>query len=142
MKNKPIFNWDKDIGMASCILQNGNKTFVGIAQCHPDDMDMMSEKTGCEIAFTRARIKIFQARRDEIKTRLSALNDFYHMINHSKYYVETAYENKMLKKYMDSLQADLELTKQLIEDERKHLTEYIDLKENFYKRIRSNRKQE
>ena len=32
--------------------------------------------------------------------------------------------------------------KEIIDDERAHLTEYINSKENFYKRIRSNRKTE
>ena len=53
MKNtqvNPIFSWDEETGIASCILYNkaNNKTYLGIAQCHTDDFDMMNEKTGCK----------------------------------------------------------------------------------------------
>ena len=42
-----------------------NKTYVGIAQCHTDDFDMMNEKTGCNIAFLRAKIKAFQSYKND-----------------------------------------------------------------------------
>lgn len=51
-----VFNWDSDTGSALCVLKNKNKTYYGTAVCSPKDKDMMSEKTGCEIAFSRARI--------------------------------------------------------------------------------------
>ena len=77
MKHEPIFNWDEDAGVASCILSDGEKVFTGFAQCHPDDKDMSSEKTGCEIAFRRARINALRGYRDELKIKLKALNQLY-----------------------------------------------------------------
>ena len=70
MKNtqvNPIFSWDEETGIASCILYNkaNNKTYLGIAQCHTDDFDMMNEKTGCNIAFLRAKIKAFQSYKND-----------------------------------------------------------------------------
>ena len=74
MKNEPIFNWDAETGTAACILSDGKKIFTGLAQCHPDDIDMASEKTGCEIAFKRAKINALREYRDELKASLKALN--------------------------------------------------------------------
>lgn len=74
MKHEPIFEWDEESGLASCILTDGQHYYTGIAQCHYDDADMKSEKTGCEIAFRRAKIHAMQDYKNELKIKLSALN--------------------------------------------------------------------
>ena len=98
MKNEPIFTWDEVFGRASCILSDGDRIYTGFAQCHPDDGDMASEKTGCEIALRRARINALRGYRDELKIRLSALNQYYHSMNMSHRFNEKSYENKMLQR--------------------------------------------
>ena len=84
MKNEPIFTWDEDKLMASCIITDKNQTFIGIAQCHPEDSDMASEKTGCEIAFRRAKINALRYFRDELIITLKAYNQLYYSMNQSK----------------------------------------------------------
>ena len=81
MKHEPIFNWDEETGVASCILSDGEKVYTGFAQCHPDDEDMKGQKTGCEIAFRRAKINALRGYRDELKTQLKALNQLFYSIN-------------------------------------------------------------
>ena len=96
MKNEPIFSWDENTGLASCILSDGKNVYTGIAQCHPEDMDMMSEKTGCEIAFKRAKIEALRAYRDELKIQYKTLKQLYHSMNMSYRFNENSYVNKML----------------------------------------------
>lgn len=136
---EPMFAWDAETGTASCILSDGQKTYCGLAQCHPNDLDMMSEKTGCEIAFRRAKIEVFRVLRDDYKVRLKALNELYYSMKHSKKFNPNSYENKMLCKSIKRLNFDLETTKEMITSEQKNLKEYINSKDNFYKQIRARR---
>lgn len=139
MKNQPIFSWDKEIGLATCILTDGKQLYTGEAQCHPDDIDMMSEKTGCEIAFKRAKIDALKAYRDELKIQLKALNQLYYSINKSKKFNEKSYENLMLQRQIRLISFDLDTAKEMLADEKQNLYTYIQEKEKFYSKIRFNR---
>lgn len=56
-KYTPEFTWDEESGSAICIIKDEkNRVFIGEAICHPDDQDMISERTGCELAFRRAKL--------------------------------------------------------------------------------------
>lgn len=139
MKNEPIFNWDEETSVASCILSDGNKVFTGFAQCHPDDIDMSSEKTGCEIALRRAKINALRGYRDELKTKLSALNQLYYSMNASKRFNEKSYENKMLQRQIRQINFDLATTKEMIAGEKLSLRAYIKSKDVFYTQTRKRR---
>ena len=140
MKNShPQFIYND--GKAICTLQDKyGHIYQGEAQCHPDDMDMESEKTGCEIAFKRAKIKLYQAYKNELEIKIKAIHDLYYSLNQSKSFNENSYESKMMRRQLRLLQFDLTTAKEIIAIEKKFLKEYIDSKENFYKRIRANRK--
>lgn len=139
MTYEPSFVWDEENRSAICTLSNGKNTFFGHATCHPDDEDMMSEKTGCEIAFRRARIKYLQHTKNMLAERLAALTHYYNTINHSKYFNENSYENKMLQRQLHLIKNDLATTKEMIAMERESLKTLIDEKDLFYKAIRKRR---
>ena len=139
MKNEPIFTWDEDKLMASCILTDRNQTFIGIAQCHPDDEDMSSEKTGCEIAFRRAKINALRSFRDELVTTLKAYNQLYYSINQSKEFNPNSYENKMLQRKIRMTNFDLDTTKEILVSEEQSLRAYIKSKDVFYTQTRKRR---
>ena len=139
MKNEPIFNWDEETGIASCILNDGQKVYTGFAQCHPDDEDMKGQKTGCEIAFRRARIDALRGYRDELKIRLSTLNQLYHSMNISYRFNEKSYENKMLQRQIRQISFDLDTAKEMIATEQESLRAYIKEKDNFYTKTRIRR---
>ena len=139
MKNKPIFNWDEEAGIASCILSDGEKVYTGFAQCHPDDEDMKGQKTGCEIAFRRARISALRGYRDELKIRLAALKQLYYSMNISHRFNEKSYENKMLQRQIRMTDFDLTTTKEMIATEEKNLRAYIKEKDEFYNKTRKRR---
>lgn len=140
MKNEPIFTWDESTGMASCILSDGEKIFTGFANCHPEDNDMCSEKTGCEIALRRAKINALKDYRNEVKVRLSALNQLYYSMNRSKYFNKKSYENKMLQRQIRLTNFDLDTIKEMIVSEQQSLKSYIDEKDKFYNKTRLRRK--
>ena len=139
MKNEPIFNWDEETGIASCILSDGEKVYTGFAQCHPDDEDMKGEKTGCEIALKRAKINALRGYRDELKIRLSALNQYYYSMNMSHRFNEKSYENKMLQRQIRQIKFDLDTTKEIIATEELSLKAYIKSKDIFYTQTRKRR---
>lgn len=139
MKHEPIFNWDENAGVASCILSDGEKVFTGFAQCHPDDRDMSSEKTGCEIAFRRARISALRGYRDELKTKLKALNQLFYSMNRSYRFNEKSYENVMLQRQIRMINFDLATTKEMIATEEQSLRQYLSDKDEFYTKTRIRR---
>lgn len=139
MKNEPIFNWDEESGIASCILSDGEKVYTGFAQCHPDDEDMKGQKTGCEIAFRRARINALRGYRDELKIRLSTLKQLYYSMNISYRFNEKSYENKMLQRQIRMINFDLTTTKEMIATEEQNLRTYIQEKDEFYNKTRKRR---
>lgn len=139
MKNQPIFEWDEDLGLASCILTDGENVFYGSAQCHSADLDMMTEKTGCEIAFRRARIESIKYYRDQCKTKLAAVNQLYYSINKSKKFNSKSYESRMLRRQIRMYESDLAMAKEMLVHQQQSLIQYIKEKDEFYKKIRANR---
>lgn len=140
MKQKPIFNWDPEEGVASCIIKYKNQTFCGVAMCHKEDQDMMSEKTGMEIAYRRATIDYLKYVRDmELKPALKALKQLYYTMKHSTHFNPESYENSKLQRHIRMYEFDLETINELIVNERKNLKDYIDKKDEFYKKTRISR---
>lgn len=139
MKNIEYF-WDDETGIATCKLTKDNNIFVGCAICLPEDEDMKSEKTGCQIAYSRAAIKYYIHCRDNIiKPSLRALNDLYYSINQSNNFNENSYENKMLQRKLRQSKIDLIAVNKLIASEKQGLKEFIQNKDIFYKKVRENR---
>ena len=139
MKHEPIFNWDEETGISSCIVSDGEKVYTGFAQCHPDDEDMKGQKTGCEIAFRRAKINALRGYRDELKTQLKALNQLFYSINKSKKFNSKSYENRMLQRQIRMINFDLATTKEMITTEQENLKTYIKSKDVFYVQTRKRR---
>lgn len=139
LKNIPTFHWNEDLGVATCIVSDGHKTYIGTAKCHSDDLDMMSEKTGCEIALRRAKIKALKDYRNELKIGLRALNQLYYSMAHSTHFNEKSYENKMLQRQIRQINFDLTTTKEIIATEEQSLKTYLTEKDKFYNKIRSMR---
>ena len=128
--------------MAICILTDtkGN-AFTGEAVCHDEDKDMMSEKTGCEIAYHRALVSYLKHLRDnEIKPAVAALKEYYYTMKHSKRHNPKSYESMMLQRKLKEKEADLDSVKIMIENELLFIKNYIDKKEKAYQTIRANRK--
>ena len=134
--------YDKDSGVSTYIIEYEGQYFTGIAHCAPEDADMQNEKTGINIAQRRAIIKLFQYRRNELKHKLAALNQLYYSVNKSKKYDSHGYMENMLEHQRQQVQDELNLMKDALKDEQQDLQQYLKNKDEFYKRIRTNRKKD
>ena len=139
-KIKPIFHYDKETGCSTCVIETKYGKFSGTACCHPDDMDMASEKVGCEIAYSRAAIDSLKYERDNvIKPSLKALKQLYYSMNRSKRFNPKSYEYKMLKRQIECWEFDLAMIGDMIDTERAWIRDYINTKQALYQNIRANR---
>lgn len=136
---KPIFTWDLENGEALCIIKDKENVYYGIAKCHPEDMDMKSERTGCFIAEERAKIMMLSHKRDELKIELKALKKYYASMNKSKYFDKTSYPIRRLLDHISKIEADITDVKELLQYEKNFLNTYINEKEKLYQRIRHNK---
>lgn len=138
--NRPIFHYDKETGCSTCVIETKYGKFSGTACCHPDDMDMASEKVGCEIAYSRAAIDSLKYERDNvIKPSLKALKQLYYSMNRSKRFNPKSYEYKMLRRQIECWEFDLSIINDMIDTERTWIRDYINTKEALYQNIRANR---
>ena len=137
---KPEFYFET--GVAECILYNEDgHIFKGMAKCHPEDEDMMSEKVGCEIAQSRATIKALKYQKNcVIKPSIKALKQLYYSMRQSKKFNPKSYENIMLKRQIENWEWDLNLIEDMIDAEKTYLQNYIKDKEQMYQFIRKQRK--
>jgi len=137
-KEKVIYNYNENTGIAFCTIYEYGLEFMGAALCHPDDKDMKSERTGCEIANRRAYIHLLCHERDNIIfPQLKALKQLYYSINKSKNFNKKGYAEKALYRHVRMLEHDLTAIKAEIAAERQSLKDYIEGKEKFYQRHRA-----
>lgn len=132
------FAFDEKLGYARCLIIYKGQAFEGGAKCHPDDMDMVSERTGCCIAEARAMIKLMRFKRDyEIKPALKAIKHLHGNMQTSTKYNKQSYEAKVVYNQLKALQKELDAINSDINEEKKYLKEYIDKKDIFYNRLRT-----
>ena len=137
------YNWNKETGIciASIILPNGD-VLQGYATCHPDDMDMCNEQTGCILAGFKLLVKAQQYHKNHIlKPKLEMLLHLKSLFERNPNYNKDSYENKMLCKQIFLLRKEIAEVKCRIETTKQERKEYIALKDSFYKKIREKRGQ-
>lgn len=137
MKKQPDIYYDKASGYTKAIIYYKNNTFIGEAQCHPEDEDIISEFTGSEIALRRANIKVMQfVKNNEIVPQISILKHLKSLQDqHEETLLEKSYEIT-LKKLLQ-LENDLATLKEMIALEKQELKLYIDAQEKFAAVIRA-----
>ena len=138
MNYTPDFSWHPESGTAICVLKDyKGRTFVGEAMCHPDDLDMKSERTGCELAFRRAKLEYLRTVRDtELKPALKALKHLYGCMTHSTNFNANSYEARTIRKHIHQIAFELTTIKEEIAYEYQGITDYIKGKDRIYKHIR------
>lgn len=136
---EPEFTWNPELHTATCVMQDqSGRTYQASAMCHEDDFDFESERTGCEIAFRRAKIMVLCSIRDnELKPALKALNQVYYSMAHSPNFNRKSYEAKTLIRHIRMTEFDLATIKEMLTIERQKLTDYINGKDKFYRRLRA-----
>lgn len=138
MKN-PIFAWDENSGCASCIISVDNHNFVGTATCHENDKDMCSKLVGQEIAFKRAYIDFLKYFRELFEHKLHSFEVLLKELKDSPKYSENNYAIIKIQKEILNLKRSLSDTRKTIKNTKRNLDNYIQMKEEFYQKIRERR---
>ena len=134
--------WNEELGTARTIIHYHTKAGVeilgiGYAECHSDDIDFKSKRTGLMISDYRAEIDLIKGiNRYEIRPSIAALKHVYCTMRNSKHFNENSYEAIRLKKELAHLMDEYEENKQLSVELKQNLKTYIDEKEAFYTRLR------
>lgn len=132
MKTKKTFEYEN--GVAFCYIEKGDNLFLGSACLHPDDADIASEITGCEIAEARANIDMMQwIKNNEIKPGLKALKHLYSCVSMSSNFNPKSYENRLLRRQIRKFENDLATVNNSIAEEKKFIKDYIAGKEKVRK---------
>lgn len=136
-KEKVSYEYDAENGVAFCYIEEFGQIFNGAAICHPDDKDMMSERTGCEIANRRAYIELLKYERDcIIAPALKALKQLYYSLNTNKNFNRKSLEAKRIYRHIRMYENELAVIKAELASEKQGLKDYIAGKEKFYQRHR------
>lgn len=137
---KVEYKWSPETGIATCILFHNNHKYIGTAKCHPDDLDMESERTGLFIAECRAYINYHKARREnELKPQFNILQHTYLTMLSATGTNPQSKEMKILRKQLQVARRKLDANLIELNAEKAQLKFYIDQKERTYQRIRANR---
>ena len=139
MSKNPEFFWDEELGYAACSIWHGDKVFIGTANCHPEDADMKSEKTGSEIAYHRAVIAAARNQLQNVQIELKGMKHLLATMEQSTRFNSKSYEAKRIYSHINFLNENIDTLKEIITSEKEFVLNYISEKEKFYKRIRANR---
>ena len=137
---KTYFNWSPEGQSAMCkIIYKGN-AFIGSAHCHEEDLDFMSEMTGCTIAEARAHIKMLQhIKNNELKPTLATLNHIMASFESSERYDRHNPEYKFIWRQINDTTEKLDIIRTEIKESKENLKKYIDGKEAIYKKLRQDK---
>ena len=139
-KDKTKMSWDPEKGVATYTIVYKGKEITGISQCHPDDGDMKNEFTGLAIAEYRALIKLGKfIRANELRPQLKILNHLYATMSQRKDFDKKEPNAKLVWRQIKMLEKEISETSRTIALLQTRLLDYIDTKENFYKKVRQHR---
>ena len=123
-----------------CFINYNNKEFIGKAECHPDDQDFFSESTGKVIAERRALIKYGKyVLAAEVRPQLKILRHLQASMKQSKSYNARSNEARLLRRQVAQLEKEEQMIKLDIACLFDSINDFIDAKDDFYKRIRAKR---
>lgn len=135
---RKTFNWDSNLGQAVCTIRYKDVEIIGSAQCHDDDEDFMSERTGMFIAESRANIALWQhIKNNELTPQIKALEHVAASWASSHNYNPKSFEACSLRKQIKAKKRDYAELKHRIEMEREYLNDYIKNKEIIHTKLRN-----
>ena len=131
-------DYEYSYGTSCFAITYKDQVFLGKAECHPEDKDMESERTGLTIAEARAYIKLLKfIKNHEIKPVIDAYKHLLKNIQSSKNHNPRAYESCMLRSQLSYWEGRLAEIVTDIADEEKCLKEYIAQKDKLYRKLRA-----
>lgn len=135
---KKTFNWEPKLGQAICLINYKDVEIIGSAQCHEDDEDFISERTGLFIAESRANIALWQhIKNNELKPQIQALEHVLASWRHNQNYNPTSFEAKSLRRQIKAKTRDYIELKNRIAMEKEYLHDYIKNKDIVHNKLRN-----
>ena len=129
-------------GLTRCEMYYDGHWFIGCAKCLPEDMDMMSERTGSTLAEIKANIKRLRYIRAKKREELKPLTTFESRLKCCKNYNHNSFEARRLRKEIWLYKEEIQEITNAINDEEAYLKKYIAEKDNLYYRLRAKRSNE
>ena len=130
--------WNEEDGITIYKVQDKDKYYVGVSECHPDDKEFQSQEFGQALATVRATIEFLRNTRDnEIAPQLKIVKHLYTNITKSKLYNPKSHEAKMIRRKYYQLQDQYEAIRDEIKMFKDQESYLIDTKESFNQLIRS-----
>lgn len=128
-KNKiqHTYNFSPDTGISYFTLYTPEGTFTGLARCHDDDFELISNYFGFELAELRAWIKYSRHLRTLCRTQLKVCNQLLNSIPN-----KTKAWYKIKDKY-NSIQQDIDDLTDAIADYNDQITGLCKQREDFLK---------
>lgn len=131
MKEKYQFDFNSAVGVSTCIITDeNNNQFIGKAYCLSEDMEFLSEITGCYIAEQRAKIKQYKFIKQKLIAQKELLADIQKNQSISK-----STKREIAKHYQEINNNDIQIIRNQIRLLEIDLKNYIDEKETFYLRL-------
>lgn len=140
MPYNATFTYDDENHITVCTRVVKNKTYTGIAKCHPSDWDFESKLVGQHYAYVRSMIHEMSLKRDELRTELKMLYHMQSLYNHSTKINKKSYECYLLRRQIKSKEREISHMRDIIRTAKANLRATIALKDKFYNSVREERK--
>ena len=141
---KILRHWypDEDLHETLIITKDGEE-IIGTAVCHPDDKDMKNEYAGETISRWRAMYKYGKHMlKHELRPQLKILKHLFDCMKQSKEYNPRSNEVRLIRRQIAQLEKEIADLKYDLEGLQGLVREYIDAKDDFYKKIRAKREKD
>ena len=128
--------YDKDIKKAWVSIKTKYGLFLGVCKAHPEDYDIASEFTGCEIAERKAYMKALKAHCKAISMEIKTLEDLHKRISCCKDFNYNSFEARQIRKIIYEKKEELSSYNNIIERYRAGIENYLQNKRNKLEKIK------
>lgn len=136
------FTYDAETHTTTCTIRSGNKIYTGTSQCHQDDYDFESQKTGEVLAHFRAVYSECLSDREEINAQIKILNHVYDAMMRNPKVDKTSPECSLVRKQIKLLKREKEYINDTMQHIKAELKYLIKAKDELYTRVRQRRAEE
>ena len=136
------FYYDQETHTTTCERTIRNKTYRGIAKCHPNDYDFETKLVGEHYAYTRSLIQEMAAIRDELVISLKTLRHLYNILEQNPRTYNDSVECYIVRRQIKIYEDDLKEARALLRETRQDLHDMMTAKDTFYRRARKIKKEQ
>ena len=129
---------DSENGLTTiCEIADKDNRYMGIADCHPDDFEFVSQYTGGHIAEGRAILKMLQHNKHTVRAQIEVLEHTFGCMKASNSYNPKSNEVRLMRRQIQIKKNELAELRCDIENLKLSLKEYTTLKDKHYEKYRN-----